>query len=301
MPSTLKCLGRRRAVLAGLLVASLPAAVGAAPAYGFQIVTADDSAVSHHIVEDLKGRLKWALTATIPTGTVYITIGPAALRKQLAKAPDGVIISAFTSGDVFRSLVAAAPKAQAGRTTALFAEPAPHDQFALIASLYQRPVKIAALLGKQATALANALRAQAQQDGADLVVEQIDRQDLNQALGQLGRAQVLLAVPDQAIVHVDTIRTILLTTYRRNMGVIGFSSDMVQAGALATMYSDIEDINTQLADMVAQVAASGALPMPQYPRYVKVAVNEGVARSLGVQVGSSVMKLARARPQRGRP
>ncbi len=288
---------RLRVLLAGLLLASLPCQALPVAAYGFQIVTDDDTRVTRQIVEDLTVRLKWALTPFIPTGNIYITIGPSALRAQLAKRQDGVIISAYTSGEVFRNMMAGASKVQRARTTALYAEPAPADQLRLIAMLYKRPVKIAALLGKNADGLADALRAEAKNEGADLKVDLMAPEDLNLALSHLGRAQVLLAMPDHHVYHTESIRNILLTTYRRNVGVIGFSSDMVNAGALASTYSDIEDVNTQLADMVAEVARSGTLPAPQYPRYFKVTVNEGIARSLGVQVDAAVLKMARQRPQ----
>jgi ABC-type uncharacterized transport system substrate-binding protein len=289
--------GRLCALLAGLLLACAPCRAATVPGYGFQIVTDDDTRVTRQIVEDLTVRLKWALTAFIPSSTIYITIGPSALRAQLAKRPDGVIISAYTSGEVFRSIVAGTPKAQRARITALYAEPAPADQLRLIALLYKRPVRIAALLGRNADVLANSLRAQARNDGADLIVDLMAPEDLNLALNRLGNAQVLLAMPDHNVYHTESIRNILLTTYRRNVGVIGFSSDMVNAGALASTYSDIEDINTQLAEMVAEVAGVGSLPAAQYPRYFKVTVNEGIARSLGVQVDDAVLKLARQRPQ----
>jgi hypothetical protein len=292
--------GRLLAVLAGLLLASGPCKATSVPGYGFQIITDDDTRVTRQIVEDLTVRLKWALTAFMPSSNIYITIGPSALRAQLAKRPDGVIISAYTSGEVFRRMLANAPRAQRSRVTALYAEPAPVDQFRLIALLYKRPVRIAALLGKNADVLANALRAQAKNDGADLKVDLMAPADLNLALNRLGNAQVLLAMPDHNVYHTESIRNILLTTYRRNVGVIGFSSDMVNAGALASTYSDIEDVNTQLADMVAEVAGVGTLPAPQYPLYFKVRVNEGIARSLGVQVDDEVKTLARQRPL-GRP
>jgi ABC-type uncharacterized transport system substrate-binding protein len=289
--------GRLCALFAGILLAGASCQAATIPGYGFQIITDDDTRVTRQIVEDLTVRLRWALTAFIPSSTIYITIGPSALRAQLAKRPDGVIISAYTSGEVFRAIVASAPKSQRSRITALYAEPAPADQFRLIALLYKRPVRIAALLGKNADVLANSLRSQARSEGADLKVDLMAPDDLNLALNRLGNAQVLLAMPDHNVYHTESIRNILLTTYRRNVGVIGFSSDMVNAGALASTYSDIEDINTQLAEMVAEVAGVGTLPQSQYPRYFKVRVNEGIARSLGVQVDEAVLKLARQRPQ----
>lgn len=289
--------GRLLALATGLLLAGMACAALPTQSYGFQIVTDDDTRVTRQIVEDLKVRLKWAMAAYIPTSNITITIGPSALRTQLARRTGGVIISAYTSGEVYRSMLATVPKSQRSRTTALYAEPSPADQLKLIAMLYKRPVKIAVLLGKQADTLAGELRAQARAEGADLRIDVMAPEDLNLALGQLGKAQVLLAMPDPHVYHSESIRNILLTTYRRNVGVIGFSSDMVNAGALASTYSDIEDVNTQLADMVAEVAGSGNLPAPQYPRYFKVTVNEGIARSLGVQVDDAVVKLARQRPK----
>jgi hypothetical protein len=71
--------------------------------------------------------------------------------------------------------------------------------------------------------------------------------------------------PTAAVYNAENFRNILLSTYRHKQGVIGFSSDMVKAGALATTYSEIEDINAQVAEMAAgfrrrRRAAGAAVP-----------------------------------------
>jgi ABC-type uncharacterized transport system substrate-binding protein len=68
---------------------------------------------------------------------------------------------------------------------------------------------------------------------------------------------------------------------------------MVKSGALATTYSDIEDIDTQLAEMLAAYAASGETPAPQFPRYFKTIINEGVARSLNVPLDDYARRFSR--------
>jgi ABC-type uncharacterized transport system substrate-binding protein len=117
--------------------------------------------------------------------------------------------------------------------------------------------------------------------------------DINRLLNQIAQTDVLLALPDSTVYSTESIRNILLSTYRHKQGVIGFSSDMVKAGALATTYSDIEDIDAQVAEIASAYVAGGELSPPQFPRYFRTIVNEGVARSLDLTVGDEVRSFAR--------
>jgi ABC-type uncharacterized transport system substrate-binding protein len=68
---------------------------------------------------------------------------------------------------------------------------------------------------------------------------------------------------------------------------------MVKVGALATTYSEIEDINTQVAEIAAAFVVTGELAPPQFPRYFRTLVNEGVARSLDVRVTDNARRFSR--------
>ena len=251
--------------------------------FRFQILTGDDSEVTRRIAEDLYKRL-------VPTfgafrtelaqrrRMVYVAIGPTALRDALARRCDCVIISAFTSSQVWRSLTARMPASRTGLMTAVYAEPAPADQLRLAALLYGRPVRVGAILGRDTAFLRGALE-------NDIEVQPFAAgDDINHTLNGMTRAEVLLALPDGDVYNPENVRNILLSTYRRKQGVIGFSADMVKVGALATTYSEIEDINTQVAEIAAAFVVTGNLPPPQFPRYFRTVVNEGVARSLDVRV-----------------
>jgi hypothetical protein len=201
-----------------------------------------------------------------------------------------VVIAAFTSSQVWHAIVDRLPAARARMMTAVYAEPAPADQVRLAALLYRRPVRVAAILGPDTGFLQPALLGQAE-------VLRAGREDnMGDVLARIGRSEVLLALPDSAIYNPENIRNILLSTYRRKQAVIGFSSDMVKVGALATTYSEIEDINAQVAEMAAGFVATGALPPPQFPRYFRTAINEGVARSLDIAVSDEARRFSRARP-----
>jgi hypothetical protein len=283
------------------LAAAWPLAM-AAPTGGFrfQIVTGDDSALTQRIADDLYKRL-------VPTFAVfrtelaqrrrmvYVAIGPVALRKVAGLPPcDCAVISAFTSAQVWRAIVASARPARAAAMTAVYAEPAPEDQLRLVELLYGRPVRIAAILGRDTAFLAPALR------GAADLYEFAAGDDIYTVLNRMAQSEVLLALPDSAVYRTENIRNVLLSTYRRKQAVVGFSADMVKAGALATTYSDIEDINLQVAEVAAHFVASGELPAPRFPRYFRTIVNDGVARSLDVKVSDAARAFAR-RPSARQP
>ncbi|MCA1245642.1 hypothetical protein [Massilia sp. MS-15] len=259
--------------------------------FRFQILTGDDSEVTRRIAEDLYKRL-------VPTFAgfrtelaqhrrmLYVAIGPAALRDAVARRCDCVVISAFTSSQVWRALTARTPAARAGLLTAVYAEPAPADQLRLAALLYGRPARVGAILGTDTAFLRPAL-------GSEVEVQLFaPGDDINHTLSRMTRAEVLLAMPDGDVYNPENVRNILLSTYRRKQGVIGFSADMVKVGALATTYSEIEDINTQVAEIAAAFVVTGELPPPQFPRYFRTLVNEGVARSLDVRVTDAARRFS---------
>jgi hypothetical protein len=289
---------RLRALLAGLLLSAGVASADPVPptsGYRFQIVTGDDSNLTVRIAEDLYKRLVPTFAAfrtelAQRRRLVVVAIGPDALRQASTRRCDCVVISAFTSSQVWRSVVAGLPPARAKAMTAVYAEPAPLDQVRLATLLYRRPVRVAAILGPDTTFLMPALAGQAE------VLQAARDADMGDILARIGRSEVLLALPDSAIYNPENIRNILLSTYRRKQGVIGFSSDMVKVGALATTYSEVEDINAQVAEMAAAFVASGELPAPQFPHYFRTAINEGVARSLDIAVTNEARSFARARP-----
>ncbi|MFC5459387.1 hypothetical protein [Massilia niabensis] len=267
--------------------------------YRFQIVTGDDSSVTARIAEDLYKRL-------VPTFAgfrtelaqrrrmVYVAIGPIALREVAGRRCDCVVIAAFTSSQVWQSVVDKLPPARAKAMTAVYAEPAPADQLRLAALLYRRPVRAAAILGPETGFLLPHLVPHLL--GQAEIVHAPSGADMSDVLARIGRSEVLLALPDSAVYNPENIRNILLSTYRRKQGVIGFSSDMVKVGALATTYSEVEDINAQVAEMAARFVATGELPPPQFPRYFRTAINEGVARSLDIAVSDEARRFARPRP-----
>jgi hypothetical protein len=272
------------------------------PAGDLYIVTADDNDSTRNIADGLKKNYPSAkvinnVRSTIPNKRIgtYIAVGPTALRSLLlANDLGGTIISLFTSSQAFRSIVDNAPRPRSLAVTAIYAEPSPVEQFHLISGLYKKPISVAVLLSEKTAYLQPILMRAAAQKGITLTIEHVDADDnLNRTLTRVERAAVILAIPDDTIYNIENIRNILITTYRHNQSVVGFSTAFVKAGALASTYSDIDDILVQAGELIDEYAATGNLPEPQFPKYFRVVVNENVARSLNVVVDDAVRTFSR--------
>lgn len=99
-------------------------------------------------------------------------------------------------------------------------------------------------------------------------------------------SDLLLAVPDNAIYNSNSIRNILLASYRRGIPLIGLSQSYVNAGALGAVFSTAEQIAGQASETVIAFSQTRRLPGPQYPAEFIIGVNPQVARSLGIELPS---------------
>ena len=99
----------------------------------------------------------------------------------------------------------------------------------------------------------------------------------------LNTTDVLMAIPDPMVYTRETAQAILLTSYRHQKPVFGYSKSYVQAGALAGVFSSTQQLAKQAAEIaIDSQAPPGLLPAPQTPKYFSIAVNYQVAKSLNI-------------------
>lgn len=99
-------------------------------------------------------------------------------------------------------------------------------------------------------------------------------------------SEALLMLPDQTIYNRDTLKGVLLTTYRARIPVISYSPGHVKSGALAAIYSSPTDIGRHLANLIDQ-QHRGKLNTKNrviYAEYYSIATNQRVAYSLGLDL-----------------
>jgi hypothetical protein len=110
-------------------------------------------------------------------------------------------------------------------------------------------------------------------------------QSLNDALESILReSEVLFVLADAGVYNAATIRNILLTSYRKQIPLVGISQAYVKAGALCAIYSTPDQIATQAAEAIRHFSEVGKLPSSQYPKEFEVSVNLQVARSLDIPI-----------------
>jgi putative ABC transport system substrate-binding protein len=125
----------------------------------------------------------------------------------------------------------------------------------------------------------------------DLKLNQYRLGDTNKKLLSVVRQliknnEALLMLPDQTIFNRDTLKGVLLTTYRSRTPVISYSPGHVKSGALAAIYSSPTDIGRHLANLVNRYHKGSLNPNHQsvYAQYYSIAINNRVARSLGLEL-----------------
>ena len=132
----------------------------------------------------------------------------------------------------------------------------------------------------------DALDACARKEGFSLLVVDCDGPaHLMKAMSAFkGKADFVLCFPDPDLYNPVTIKPLVLASLEQRVPLVGYSPAFVRAGAAAGMFPDYADIGRQSAEMALRVLRGedrGA--ESESPHKIQVAVNQRVARLLGVE------------------
>ncbi|MBC3929079.1 ABC transporter substrate-binding protein [Undibacterium sp. CY21W] len=176
------------------------------------------------------------------------------------------------------------------RFSAVYMDQSWSRQLRLIRATMPPRSKVGILLGRESSDYISALQSAAKEVDLAVNIESVtdDAELLNALRRLLSNSNVILAVPDAQIYNRNNISSILLTSYRQQVPLFGFSASYVKAGALAAVYSTPAQISQQVAEIISNLSSASSLPAPQYPRYFSVNTNPQVARSLGLSIDSDI-------------
>jgi len=282
-----------------------------APQAGAQVllVLSDESAGYQAVAEEVRSGLKQsrdgklrvdaavasrmadADTASLDSYELVVTIGLAAAQQTLSREKDlptpPRTLCLLIPRQSFERLLPSAGRARDSRVSAVFIDQPLSRQMDLLRVALPEKKRVGVILGPSSLDLESELARQAREHTLALTVARItERAGLYAALQNvLPASDLLLMLPDPLVSNADTVYGLLLTTYREQLPVIGFSEGLLNAGALLSLYSTAHQQGRQGAEIAREMLArAGSLPEPQYPKYFTVRVNVSVARSLGLHL-----------------
>lgn len=220
---------------------------------------------------------------------LVIAVGTPAMVAMAQKPATNLVLNVLVPRATFIKTAKQYNRSQDQRRfSAVYMDQSWTRQLRLIRATMPTRPKVGILLGRESSDYIAALQTAAKEVDLNLNIETvIDDADLLSSLRRLlSNSNVILAVPDAQIYNRNNIPSILLTSYRQQVPLFGFSASYVKAGALAAVYSSPAQISQQVAEIIANLAPGSGLPAPQYPRYFSLNTNQQVARSLGISIES---------------
>ncbi len=281
--------GMLRLALALLLLSLLTLTVRAGE---IAVIMASDSAPYQEFTSSLQQKLKgssWQISYVdtdlrpadrAPVGLI-VTAGSDALRKTLSRAPKVPVLATLLTEHAYQSLIG---QARPPAVSAIYLDQPAARQARLLHLLFPELQRVGILLSEQSRQQAGILRSALAAQNLQPVSEFANGEDyiLPALESLLQRSEVLLALPDPLLYSRNTIKAILITSYRYRRPVIAFSPALVKAGALAALHTTPSQIGRQAGDLIQTHGAR--LPAPSMPTRFSVDINKSVADAFGLRL-----------------
>jgi len=244
--------------------------------------------------------LEW--TAAGPLAPkLFIALGTDAanaLAKSELRAP---VLSTLLPRSSFERVLRKSGRKSSSQFSALYLDQPLSRQLELIRLALPAARRIGVLWGAESQTQAPALKTLAQASGLDLIEATVGHDELlfSSLKSVLEDADLLLAVADPQLYNSSSIQNILLASFRAKVPLVAFSPAYVRAGALLALHVTPTQIGQQAATIARGVLQGKALSTnPIYSQDFSVAVNEHVARSLGLTLDADTLR-ARLRSREG--
>lgn len=219
---------------------------------------------------------------------LVIALGVRALEASAKLKYTTPVLGVFIPMPAFNSLLVKSNR-DLGNFSAIVLDQPFSRQISLIRNILPQAKKIGVMLGPTSSQYADLLKEEGEDAGLSVMEENVYLEaDLIPKLkAALATSDALLAVPDTLIYSRETAQPILLTSYRQQKPIFGYSQSYVRAGALAAVYSSSKQIAKQAAEIALESQqAPNLLPPPQAPKYFSIMLNYQVARSLNIALKS---------------
>jgi hypothetical protein len=164
----------------------------------------------------------------------------------------------------------------------LWSDPPLDRQLRLTRLVLPQARRVGVLYDDHSEFLLKEMRLAALGETLDVVAERWENTNDSRPLQDLLKnCDVLLGLDDPDLYNPKTAKNLLLSSYSRQLALVGPNAAFVKAGSLASTYSDQSDWLQVLDELLDLPPASW--PRALYPQHFKVSSNPQVARSLGIE------------------
>lgn len=215
---------------------------------------------------------------------LVIALGPRSLDKVLSGSGSAPVIAVFISKTSFESIQAKYKSRNNRLVSAIFSDPDPIRQVALVKALYG-PSASAVLVSSPAvqTYMSGYLAAAELFDINLKIVDLREIKSSSDFIRATRRAGALFLLKDQELMERVSLEKILLSSYDINrQGVIGYSRGLVENGGAATTYSSLDNIAHSIYLQSNQLTDSQSVSPPHYTVSFGVSLNKHILRSLNI-------------------
>ena len=218
------------------------------------------------------------------------SVAASALAKSVTVAP---VLCTLLPRSSYERILQANGRKSSSQFSALYLDQPLSRQLELIRLAMPEVRRIGVLWGTESQSQAAPLKTLARARGLELVEASVGPETLLfPALKSiLESAEVLLAMADPQVYNSNSIQNILLASFRVHVPMVAFSPAYVRAGALVALHVTPTQLGQQAGAIAWGVLQNKTLSVsPLYSRDFSVAVNEHVARSLGLTLDGAALR-----------
>lgn len=219
-----------------------------------------------------------------PESELVISLGPTPLEELLKLQHKETVLAALITYQEWRELTSQYPKMES--LSAIFYDPSPVRQIVLGKLLLPLSKSVGVMYSMENPFFIEEYEASL--DAIGLSIETIKIKQTTEVARRFPtlsqQSDFIIAQPDPIIYNSQTLPKVLLSSYRQRKVIIGYSTGIVGAGAVATTYTNPEMLVKDLRESAINLLSRESAPFIRHSKYYDIKYNSEVARSLGLDI-----------------
>jgi hypothetical protein len=221
------------------------------------------------------------------TKGLYVGVGAAATRRLL-DVPElslrlGILLPSYALDSLMVNNTQTQKALDQGRLSFIYLDQPARRQINLARLIRPDLKSVGTIYDHTSEQIALQLQRAATESGLSFKMLPISEQDKPVSILRRMYADidVFIAIPAAYIFNGATAKWMLYLSFQNGKPLLGFSTAYTDSGALASVYSDPDDIARQAVQWINNLTLThGKLPPPSYPDYFHVKINQRVAARL---------------------